>query len=166
MEWKPSTRVGQENPTSILQFADTRRCLVFHLLSRKCPCTSMTTSLIVTVIPRAMIAVLEDPSRIKMGVNIRGDAQKLVRDFGKAALVHQVRPSGLLELSKLASVVDPERFAGRKLISLQWLVGAFLSFHLPKTDGARQSDWSKPLNSKQQACASSRPAHLACGQPS
>ena len=102
-----------------------------------------------------MIDVLESPARIKMGVNIRGDAQKLVRDFSKAAPVHQVKMRGLLELSKLAAVVDPERFGDRKLISLQWLVGAFLSFHLPKTDGTRQSDWSKPLSTRQQQCASS-----------
>jgi len=38
MEWKPSTRVGVENPTSVLQFADSRRCLVFHLLERRCAC--------------------------------------------------------------------------------------------------------------------------------
>lgn len=101
-----------------------------------------------------MITYLQDPAQIKIGVQIGGDARKLVRDFKNAPAQHRVHMRGLLELSTLAKVVDPERFAGRNLIGLQWLVGAYLSFYLPKGN-ERLSNWSKPLSLKQQQCSAS-----------
>lgn len=97
MEWTVSTKRGVEKTTDVLQFADSRTCLVFQLQKPK-------------VIPRGVIDLLQDPKRIKLGVNIRGDALKLARDFNRQSdRAKHIHVAGMLELSTLAKTVDPDR---------------------------------------------------------
>ncbi|GAA5894403.1 3'-5' exonuclease [Sporobolomyces salmoneus] len=94
--------------------------------------------------PRSLKEFIEDPKKIKLGVQIAGDARKLTRDFN-----HQ--PRGLLELNDLTKRYDPSRHIGRTgpLIGLQDLVGMYLDTYLPKERKVRCGVWSGDLTEEQ-----------------
>ncbi len=121
------------------------------------------------VFPKKLREFCEDPSIIKLGVQVRGelspslcvvftsrvfknnlpstgDGQKLSRDFD------DLLPNGLLDLSHLARRVDPLGCGpGNQLISLANLSKAYLGRDLDKGD-VRMSDWSRNLDKKQIDC--------------
>lgn len=88
MEWPISFRKGSERKTALVQIGDG------HLVVL-CQISAMYYK-----IPPRLLAILNDPNTCKIGVNVRGDALKLQRDFG-----HSIR--GFLDLSHLARAVDP-----------------------------------------------------------
>ncbi|GAA5820010.1 hypothetical protein JCM11251_005446 [Rhodosporidiobolus azoricus] len=95
--------------------------------------------------PPALKSVIEDPNRIKLGVQIAGDATKLQRDFG-----HQ--PSGTLELNALVRTYDKQRLVNRTkpgLIGLQELTGIYLDRYLPKETDVRCGTWTATLSAEQ-----------------
>lgn len=69
LEWPVANRKGIENRTSLAQICDSKTILLVHVSRMK----SFSPSL---------LAVLNDPTRFKLGVQIKGDAKKLLRDFG------------------------------------------------------------------------------------
>ncbi len=95
-------------------------------------------------------ALIEDPTRIKLGVQISGDAGKLVRDgFAR-------RPAGMLELNHVAKAVDPTHKATNSwgLVGLQALVAKYLSRHLLKEGNVRKGKWAAALGEAQRKCQS------------
>jgi len=137
--------------------------------------------------PPALQQLVEDPQRLKLGVQIAGpssslsppllalassarshfflllagDAAKLKRDFAHSA-------QGLLELNACVRAYDPERFVGRTkpgLIGLQELVGMYLEAYLPKEQDVRCARWSGALATEQLECASARPLSLPDRSP-
>ena len=93
-------------------------------------------------------ALVEDPARVKLGVQIAGDAHKLVRDgFVK-------HPAGMLELNHVAKAVDashkPTNSFG--LIGLQALVAKYLRRHLLKEGNVRKGKWAAKLGEVQRNC--------------
>lgn len=95
-------------------------------------------------------ALCEDPARIKLGVQIAGDAQKLIRD---GFVSH---PQGMLELNRVAKAVDATHHATNSygLVGLQALVAKYLSKHLLKEGNVRKGKWAASLGEAQKNCES------------
>jgi exonuclease 3'-5' domain-containing protein 2 len=114
--------------------------------------------------PSKLRELLEDPTIVKAGVNVRGmpllsiarfssveqfipgDAKKLYTD-------HKVKIQNLVELSSLSRIADPDLICGggRKLIRLQKLVAAYLKHNLVKSE-VRTGDWEYRLSEEQLQC--------------
>lgn len=144
MEWVISRRRGHECRTSIIQLAGKSMTVILQLGKFQ----GWSSGLI----PTPLYEFLINPLIIKLGVGIRNDGLKLLRDFP-----HQ-KPylNSYLELSHLVKAVDRERFAtegGSRLLSLQYIVGTYLDVYLAKGD-VRTSDWSKQLSKQQLDCQS------------
>ncbi|BGP08327.1 hypothetical protein JCM10049v2_004174 [Rhodotorula toruloides] len=92
--------------------------------------------------PDALKEFIEDDSKIKLGVNIGGDATKLRKDFDHS-------PRGVLDLNSIRLRHDPETIAHRRLVSLQQLVGSYLDCYLPKDSDIRCSRWHERLSEQQ-----------------
>ncbi|KAK4054482.1 hypothetical protein OIV83_000976 [Microbotryomycetes sp. JL201] len=133
LEWDPSRRRGIENSTALLQLCNLDTILLVHLSKMK-------------KFPESVKRLMEDPTAVKCGVQIGGDAQKLRRDWG-------IRSQGLLELSTVAKTADPTRYKERNgLIALQELVGVYLQRYLQKGE-VRTSLWSRHLSEEQKRYA-------------
>ncbi|KDN51514.1 hypothetical protein RSAG8_00059, partial [Rhizoctonia solani AG-8 WAC10335] len=133
LEWKPSFVRGMpEAPIALLQLAQPDQILLIQLTAMK-------------NFPSRLRDVLEDYEVVKAGVGIGGDAKKLWRDYGVSLL-------GAVELSKLARVADPPRWATTKtseLIGLARLVEIYRSHQMLKTKKVKLSNWEQPLDPKQ-----------------
>lgn len=133
LEWNFSRRSGQTYKTALVQLCSTNLIIVMQISSMR-------------QLPPSLVRIRSDPSIIKTGVAIRNDAMKLQRDF-------DLRARNVVELSTLAKLVDPVRWAGRNtLISLKDLCKVYLGRSLKK-DATRVSDWTKvPLQPIQIEC--------------
>jgi hypothetical protein len=176
MEWKVLFhRKATSRATAVVQICDERYIWVIQVsVMRRCeslfgvqyPIPKLNPGL---GFPFALREILENPDVPKIGVSIRSgylfccpissvneihvwltdDAKKLYKDFG-------VKMQNLVELSYMSRQADKDRRLGgklhaRKLISLQSLVGGYLSKHLLKSD-ARLSDWEVRLSDEQLEC--------------
>ncbi|KZO90988.1 ribonuclease H-like protein, partial [Calocera viscosa TUFC12733] len=137
MEWKfgfTRERGGPprkwESRTGTIQLGDERLVLILQVEGMR-------------ELPRELRRVIEDPEVPKMGVNIRLDFRKLVRDFPG------LRPAHVVELSFLAKCVDPALPSNRKLVSLARLTARYLHARLSKDQEVRCSDWTGELGEAQ-----------------
>ncbi|BEI81562.1 hypothetical protein CcaverHIS002_0207220 [Cutaneotrichosporon cavernicola] len=132
-KWDPLANkyVWPQGRTAVVQVADSRTVVVYHIP-------------IDGVFGPGLKAVLNDPTRLKLGVNISMDARKLHRD----ELIENT--SSLLELSHVARLVDPDAWTrSGRLISLARLTQHYLGVPLDKNEGIREGAWSQDLNSVQ-----------------
>ncbi|BEJ12262.1 hypothetical protein CspHIS471_0207220 [Cutaneotrichosporon sp. HIS471] len=132
-KWDPLANkyVWPQGRTAVVQVADSRTVVVYHIP-------------IDGVLGPGLKAVLNDPTRLKLGVNISMDARKLHRD----ELIENT--SSLLELSHVARLVDPDAWTrSGRLISLARLTQHYLGVPLDKNEGIREGAWSHDLNSVQ-----------------
>jgi hypothetical protein len=88
-------------------------------------------------------AFLEDPTIRKVGVQIRGDAHKMTRDFG-------VRVGGVSELRDLARAVADSSGHRPASFSLSALTEWTLNRALPKNKGERVSNWEASTLTEEQ----------------
>lgn len=103
-------------------------------------------------LPPKAIEILQNPSIYKLGVQINGDGQKILRERPRS---FPVGIASLLELSHLARKADPMGTGpGRVLIALAKLVARYLQKRLPK-GSVRSSNWSLALSEEQIECESS-----------
>jgi hypothetical protein len=112
-KWDASAKkyVWPQGRTAVVQIADARTVVVYHLP-------------IDGVLGPGIKAVLNDPERLKLGVNINMDARKMHRD----ELIENT--SGLLER----------------------LTQHYLGVPLDKSEGIREGAWSNDLNAEQIEC--------------
>ncbi|GAA5983692.1 hypothetical protein JCM11641_000935 [Rhodosporidiobolus odoratus] len=136
LEWNPYTRVKggatTQGKTALVQICDEKTILLVQVARMR-------------RFPPVLKEFIEDPTKIKLGVQIAGDANKLTRDFSH-------RPAGTLELNALVRRYDPERFVGRVkpgLIGLQELTGIYLDQYLPKEASVRCGRWNAELSEEQ-----------------
>ncbi|GAA5820700.1 hypothetical protein JCM3770_001458 [Rhodotorula araucariae] len=133
LEWDPYVpRTGGQGKAALVQVCSESTILLVHVAK-------------MARFPRALKQFIEDPERIKLGVQIAGDASKLRRDFGHA-------PKGTLELNAVVRHYDKARFVGRVkpgLIGLQELTGIYLDAYLPKEHDVRCAKWSGKLSVEQ-----------------
>ncbi|KAJ9106740.1 hypothetical protein QFC19_003052 [Naganishia cerealis] len=93
--------------------------------------------------PSKLREIIQDPKTYKLGVNVSGDAQKLVRDYG------DIYMKGILDLSYIARAVDAANCRpGNTKIALAKLCLAYTGCELDKGP-VRQSNWSKRLSQAQ-----------------
>lgn len=131
------SRKDAQAPTGLVQLGDQHNIILYQLSGAGS-------------IPACLLRIIEDPEIIKLGVQIKGDGNKLDRDFGNKD--NPIRPRGCLELSDLARYVDAPRYAGRSgLIGLQKLVADWLERYLEKGD-ERTSNWDAELTAMQRRC--------------
>ncbi|KAF7310627.1 3'-5' exonuclease domain-containing protein [Mycena chlorophos] len=134
IEWRPNYVKGQvENPVALLQLSNADTILLLHLHHMK-------------VIPAGLQMFLEDPSILKAGVGIQGDAKKLYKDYG-------LNMTGCLDLALLARSVDNPRWKGKYSdpLGLARLIAAYEDLLLVKGKVTR-SNWEKKLDSTQLEC--------------
>ncbi|KAK9898105.1 hypothetical protein P389DRAFT_65742 [Cystobasidium minutum MCA 4210] len=139
--WDENYKSKEQGKVALIQLGDKNNIILFQIERG-------------SSIPECLLEVIEDPSIIKLGVQIKGDAQKVGRDFtwpnGQPIL-----PKGLLDLSHFARRVHPQEVAkhGSHIISLQRLVAMYLNAYLEKGD-VRTSKWeSQHLNTMQRKYA-------------
>ncbi|KLT39119.1 ribonuclease H-like protein [Cutaneotrichosporon oleaginosum] len=132
-KWDPLARrmVWPQGRTAVIQIADERTIVVYHL-----PING--------VLGPGIKALLNDPTRLKLGVNITMDARKLHRD----ELIENT--AGLLDLSHIAHLVDPDVWTrSARLIALARLTHHYLGVPLDKSEGIREGAWSNDLSAEQ-----------------
>ncbi|KAI9283790.1 ribonuclease H-like domain-containing protein [Umbelopsis sp. AD052] len=130
LEWRPTfIKGGKENKTALVQLCNSNSILIIQI-SR------------MGVFPHELKGLLQNRNILKTGVNIRGDALKLYRDF-------RILTNGLVELGTLARATHADELQGYKGLSLRLLCAIFLGKSLAKGT-TRISRWDAPtLSSKQ-----------------
>ncbi|PWN88350.1 hypothetical protein FA10DRAFT_261741 [Acaromyces ingoldii] len=133
MEWPAVFKAGQMSKTGLIQIAAPSRivvCQVDHLEK----------------LPKHLVRLIEDGETIKCGVAISGDFSKLRSDFGQ-----DVTPRNVVELSTLAKLAEPDRWAGHAThIALRDLTRIYLRRKLDKDSNVRMSNWAIKVLSEQQ----------------
>lgn len=136
LEWDSFSGYRTQGKTALAQVCDEKTILLIHVARMK-------------RFPPALQRLAEDPTRIKLGVQIAGDASKLQRDFS-------IRSQGTLDINALVHHYDPSRYVGRQrkgLIGLQELTGLYLDRFLRKETAVRTGRWSAALGAEQMECA-------------
>ncbi|KAL8120929.1 3'-5' exonuclease-like [Apium graveolens] len=129
IEWKPTFRRGVlPGKAAVMQICgDANHCHVMHIIH--------------SGIPSSLRSLLEDPSCIKVGVNVGGDANKVYKD-------HKVSVEALEDLSSLANQKmiggNPKRW------SLGSLTETLICKKLPKPSRIRLGNWEVAALSKAQ----------------
>ncbi|WVF71922.1 hypothetical protein IAT40_006732 [Kwoniella sp. CBS 6097] len=155
MTWDESRRkwIWGQGRTALMQFCDERLVVLVHLGENM-------------DIPTKAIEIIRDPQIYKLGVQVKGDGQKLLRDFPNhfhfapqpnadsstietpsPSASRNIGPAGLLELSFLARAVDPIGTGpGTTLISLANLTKSYLGRELTKPAKVRRGNWFEALD--------------------
>lgn len=137
---KVTFRKGEaQRRTATIQLASKTIAVVFHLPSC-CPSDGWKKG----KLPPALKDLLETRAVKKVGLNIRGDSQKLQRDFG-------IRLGGTVELLDLAKAAYPNDDHGSW--TLQRLTYWVLRKVLSKDARVRFCDWEKKLSEEQKEYA-------------
>nr|XP_031861093.1 uncharacterized protein CI109_003453 [Kwoniella shandongensis]KAA5528165.1 hypothetical protein CI109_003453 [Kwoniella shandongensis] len=163
MKWNETLKKYEwgQGRTALVQLCDEKMVILIHLGEN-------------TDLPQKVIEIIRDPSIYKLGVQVKGDGQKLLRDFpehfdplpsssdtterGDSEAISEVDnrrtrhrgPSGLLELSHMARAIDPITVGpGSTLIKLATLCRTYLEKELDKSDDVRRGNWFGVLDRSQ-----------------
>ncbi|CAJ2668180.1 unnamed protein product [Trifolium pratense] len=128
IEWKPTFRRGvPPGKAAVMQICcDTNHCHVLHLIH--------------SGIPQNLQLLLEDPTVLKVGAGIAGDATKVSRDYG-------ISIKGVEDLSFHA---NQKIGGGLHKWGLASLTEKLLSKQLMKPSKIRMGNWETPFLSKEQ----------------
>ncbi|KAK7387613.1 hypothetical protein VNO78_28532 [Psophocarpus tetragonolobus] len=127
IEWKPTFRKGvPPGKVAVMQICgDSSQCHVLHLIH--------------SGIPRNLQRLLEDPTIMKVGAGIGGDAAKVFRDYN-------ISVKGVMDLSLHAN----QKLGGDHKWGLASLTEKLLSKQLKKPQKIRMGNWETPVLSKEQ----------------
>ncbi|KAL9332843.1 hypothetical protein ACSQ67_002453 [Phaseolus vulgaris] len=127
IEWKPSFTKGvPPGKVAVMQICtDSSHCHVLHLIH--------------SGIPRNLQLLLEDPTVLKVGVGIDGDAVKVFRDY-------KISVKGVMDLSLQAN----QKLGGDHKWGLSSLTEKLLSKQLKKPNKIRLGNWESHVLSKEQ----------------
>ncbi|OZJ06984.1 hypothetical protein BZG36_00261 [Bifiguratus adelaidae] len=131
MEWPVLYRRKQAK-TALIQICGESIALLIHISCMSC-------------FPPSLTRFLEDTSILKAGLNIRGDAAKLYRDY-------RVQLAGAIELSDLAKKIYNRDEVGVRGGTLQRLIELEFGKHLPKGP-VRTGRWHMILDEEQKQYA-------------
>lgn len=148
MEWRVEKKTedgkhmrrGIRDNVSVIQMSNAERIAVFHIAAFK------TVDNIDTTFP-TLRKIMETPTIIKAGVNIKGDCTRLQKNLG-------ITSSGVFELSHLYKLVEfahttPD-LINRKPVGLAQQVQQHLGgLPLSKEESVRSGDWSRKLSWEQ-----------------
>ncbi|KAG8369607.1 hypothetical protein BUALT_Bualt14G0031200 [Buddleja alternifolia] len=141
IEWRPSFRRGvAPGQTAVLQICGENNCChVLHIIH--------------SGIPKRLQCLLEDPTSVKVGVAVAGDAAKLLRD-------HNVSINALEDLSTLA-----DRKLGGDQRKWKWslssLTETLIFRKLPKPNMIRLGNWEVEALSKEQLNYAATDAYIS-----
>ncbi|KAK8869540.1 hypothetical protein IAR55_000106 [Kwoniella newhampshirensis] len=152
MKWNEKLKKYEwgQGRTALVQLCDDKLVVLIHLGENM-------------DLPKKVIEIIRDPSIYKLGVQVKGDGLKLLRDFpghfGPSSSSNTPHgsepqenrgPSSLLELSYLARAVDPIGTGpGNTLIKLSTLCSAYLGKELDKSDDVRRGNWFSVLGQRE-----------------
>ncbi|KAI9488498.1 ribonuclease H-like domain-containing protein [Zychaea mexicana] len=124
LEWQPQFKKGGPmHKTALIQICGSDTILLFQVARLE-------------TLPTELISFLKNENIFKAGVNIKGDGQKLFRDFN-------VCTNGLVELQLMTQHIDSPLLMRTHKRSLSVLTSLFLEMNMPKTKSVRLSNWSK-----------------------
>ncbi|PLW50326.1 hypothetical protein PCASD_01758 [Puccinia coronata f. sp. avenae] len=140
MEWCTDHRARKARPTSLLQICGQSITLIIQLAHIQRP------KWFLHVLPAPLAQFLRDPTIIKFGVGISGDANKLVQDRFTDPTGSKVYLDAFLELIDVAKLIDPTARADipGDTFSLQRFVARYLEQFLPKKKSVILSNWEAP----------------------
>ncbi|GAB1731208.1 hypothetical protein NU195Hw_g8178t1 [Hortaea werneckii] len=138
IEWEPFKRTSIKDHVSLIQIAAEDKIAIFHLA--RFPGESPDQ-----LIPPSLRSILESAQTIKSGVNVAGDARRILNHLG-------IEMKGLFELSHLYKIVhysatQPHK-VNKRMLNLAAQVQQVLLLPLKKDD-VRTSAWAKPLGMQQ-----------------
>ncbi|KAL2332608.1 hypothetical protein Fmac_013821 [Flemingia macrophylla] len=127
IEWKPTFRKGvPPGKVAVMQICgDTSHCHVLHLIH--------------SGIPQNLQVLLENPTVLKVGAGIDGDAVKVFKDYN-------ISVKGVMDLSFHAN----QKLAADKKWGLASLTEKLLSKQLKKPKKLRLGNWETPILSQAQ----------------
>ncbi|KAI7186701.1 hypothetical protein KC363_g6407 [Hortaea werneckii] len=138
IEWEPYRKTSIKDHVSLIQIAAEDKIAIFHLARFPGESTDQ-------LIPPSLRSILESEQTIKSGVNVAGDAKRILNHLG-------IEMKGLFELSHLYKIVhfsvDQPHLVNKKMINLAAQVQKVLLLPLKK-DEVRTSAWTRPLSSQQ-----------------
>jgi ribonuclease D len=120
VEWLPNRQRNMDNPVAIIQLCINRQCLVFQILRA-------------SFIPQSLVEFLENQGNTFVGVGIREDVEKLLRD-------HSLRVANFVELCTLATERFGEHMRGA---GLKTLAAHVLGKDIEKPRKITMSRWDK-----------------------
>ncbi|KAI7883706.1 ribonuclease H-like protein, partial [Lichtheimia hyalospora FSU 10163] len=120
MEWQPQfKRGGKENKTALIQICGKDTILILQVVRLE-------------YLPHQLVQFLKTKALLKSGVNIRGDGQKLARDF-------RVECNAFVDLDRICAFLYPQKPSR----SLRSLTGFFLERNMKKHKKIQCSNWSR-----------------------
>jgi ribonuclease D len=120
VEWLPNRQRNMDNPVAVIQLCINRQCLVFQILRA-------------SFIPQSLVEFLENQGNTFVGVGIREDVEKLLRD-------HSLRVANFVELCTLATERFGEHMRGA---GLKTLAAHVLGKDIEKPRKITMSRWDK-----------------------
>ncbi|KAI8147404.1 ribonuclease H-like domain-containing protein, partial [Fennellomyces sp. T-0311] len=124
IEWPVSFQKGRpQGKVALIQICGQDTILLFQVSKLK-------------KFPLELVRFLKNPLLFKSGVNIRGDGNKLYRDY---ALI----TDGLVELEGMTRHIDSPLLEKTRIRSLAVLTNLFLECKLPKEKKVRVSNWAR-----------------------
>ncbi|KAF8936337.1 hypothetical protein BGZ58_004293 [Dissophora ornata] len=133
-EWKPFIGYGKQGRIALIQLGNDDTIYLFHVIHMK-------------KFPEQLAHLLEDKKTLKVGINIRNDGTKIMKDWG-------VGCANLVELGALSLQVQDNLANQRKIRSMDRLAKELLGHAVEKVAMTRMGNWeSKYLTASQLAYA-------------
>ncbi|KAF9182663.1 hypothetical protein BGZ51_004517 [Haplosporangium sp. Z 767] len=122
-EWKAFSGYGRQGKLALIQLGNDKTVYLFHVFHMK-------------KFPQTLAHILQDKSIIKVGINIRGDARKVFKDWGVAC-------ASLVELGSLCIQVMDDLSSQRKVRSMERLAKELLGHSVEKVPLTRMGNWER-----------------------
>ncbi|KAF9936897.1 hypothetical protein BGZ67_001914 [Mortierella alpina] len=133
-EWRPYVYPGKQGRMALIQLGDDKTVYLFHVFHMK-------------RFPEALARILRDKRILKVGINIRNDGTKMLKDWG-------VGCASLIELGALYVQVADDLSSQRRVRSMASLANQLLGHSVEKTTLTRMGNWeNKNLSGEQLAYA-------------
>ncbi|KAF9281684.1 hypothetical protein BGZ68_006475 [Mortierella alpina] len=120
-EWRPYVYPGKQGRMALIQLGDDKTVYLFHVIHMK-------------KFPEALARILRDKRILKVGINIRNDGTKMLKDWG-------VGCASLVELGALYVQVADDLTSQRSVRSMASLTNELLGHSVEKTGPTRMGNW-------------------------
>ncbi|KAF9575189.1 hypothetical protein EC968_004125 [Mortierella alpina] len=120
-EWRPYVYPGKQGRMALIQLGDDKSVYLFHVFHMK-------------KFPEALARILLDKRILKVGINIRNDGTKMLKDWG-------VGCASLVELGALYVQVADDLSNQRRIRSMASLTSQLLGHSVEKTLPTRMGNW-------------------------
>ncbi|KAF9433695.1 hypothetical protein BGZ76_009105 [Entomortierella beljakovae] len=123
-EWKPyDFNTGTQGKLALIQLGNDKTVYLFHVFHMQ-------------KFPSVLSKILEDRDVLKVGINIRNDGTKIMKDWG-------VGCANLVELGVLSVQVQDNLESTRKIRSMDTLSRELLGHTVRKTESLQMGNWQR-----------------------